>query len=347
MGGYNHNPVIPRVGLQADLAGAAAITNELLWTSDTFRLYVEQGGAKKLAGEADFIKLSGGAFTGVVTFLNTGLKILDTDASHVLVIVPGSNLTAERNLTILTGDASRTISLAGDFTIGGAVTFSGAFATTLTVIGATNVTFPTSGTLMANPMTTQGDVIIGGASGAPARLAVGTARQVLAVNSGATAPEWVASPQSLMTEQGDILYASAANTPASLPHGTAGQVLQSGGHGAYPSWVAAPVGAKAWVNFKGSGTVEVNGSYNVTSITDNGTGDWTVNFTNALADANYAVATCVQVVEDGGAGGCGQYTEVSRATGAMTTTALKVRNFAMANVAVLCDSDKVFVAVFD
>jgi len=48
--------------------------------------------------------------------------------------------------------------------------------------------------------------------------------------------------------------------------------------------------AKAWVNFNGTGTVAIRASYNVSSITDNGTGDYTVNFTNALANANYAVA---------------------------------------------------------
>jgi hypothetical protein len=47
--------------------------------------------------------------------------------------------------------------------------------------------------------------------------------------------------------------------------------------------------AKAWVNFNGTGTVAIRASYNVSSITDNGAGDYTVNFTNALADANYSV----------------------------------------------------------
>jgi hypothetical protein len=46
--------------------------------------------------------------------------------------------------------------------------------------------------------------------------------------------------------------------------------------------------AKAWVNFNGTGTVAIRASLNVSSITDNGTGDYTVNFTNALADADYA-----------------------------------------------------------
>lgn len=45
--------------------------------------------------------------------------------------------------------------------------------------------------------------------------------------------------------------------------------------------------AKAWVNFNGTGTVAIRASYNVSSITDNGTGSYTVNFTTALADANY------------------------------------------------------------
>jgi len=48
------------------------------------------------------------------------------------------------------------------------------------------------------------------------------------------------------------------------------------------------VTCKAWVNFNGTGTVAIRASYNVSSITDVGTGTYTINFTNALADANYA-----------------------------------------------------------
>ena len=48
--------------------------------------------------------------------------------------------------------------------------------------------------------------------------------------------------------------------------------------------------AKAWVNFNGTGTVAIRDSFNVSSITDNGTGDYTVNFTTAFPSANYAVS---------------------------------------------------------
>jgi hypothetical protein len=45
--------------------------------------------------------------------------------------------------------------------------------------------------------------------------------------------------------------------------------------------------AKAWVNFDGTGTIATRDSFNVTSLTDNGTGDYTVTFTDAMGNANY------------------------------------------------------------
>jgi len=45
---------------------------------------------------------------------------------------------------------------------------------------------------------------------------------------------------------------------------------------------------EAWVNFNGTGTVAIRDSGNVSSITDNGTGDYTINFTTNLANANYS-----------------------------------------------------------
>ena len=47
---------------------------------------------------------------------------------------------------------------------------------------------------------------------------------------------------------------------------------------------------RAWVNFDGTGTVAIRASGNVSSITDAGTGDYEVNFTTAMPDANYAIA---------------------------------------------------------
>lgn len=51
--------------------------------------------------------------------------------------------------------------------------------------------------------------------------------------------------------------------------------------------------ARAWVNFNGTGTVAIRASGNVSSITDNSTGLYTVNFTTAMPDANYQVSLTV------------------------------------------------------
>jgi len=60
-------------------------------------------------------------------------------------------------------------------------------------------------------------------------------------------------------------------------------------------------GCRAWVNFNGTGTVAIRDSGNVSSITDNGTGDYTVNFTNPMPDANYSVVGAANI-NGGGAG---------------------------------------------
>jgi hypothetical protein len=47
---------------------------------------------------------------------------------------------------------------------------------------------------------------------------------------------------------------------------------------------------KAWINYKGTSTVSIRDSFNVSSVTVNGTGDYTINFTTAMPNANYAVS---------------------------------------------------------
>ena len=86
-------------------------------------------------------------------------------------------------------------------------------------------------------VTTQGDTVYATAANTLARLAKGTAYQALAMNAGATAPSWQASPTSTLTATGDVLYASAANTLAKLPIGSSSQVLTVAA--GVPSWATA------------------------------------------------------------------------------------------------------------
>jgi len=82
-------------------------------------------------------------------------------------------------------------------------------------------------------------------------------------------------------------------TPLPLAQGgngnTTGNVVSSQVADAFNATGSAPLFAcRAWVNFNGAGTVAIRASGNVSSITDNGTGDYTVNFATAMPDANYA-----------------------------------------------------------
>jgi hypothetical protein len=97
------------------------------------------------------------------------------------------------------------------------------------------------------------------------------------------------------TTRAPLASPTFTGTP-SLPTGTIA-VTQTAGNNttavATTAFVTAAIptnNVKAWVNFNGTGTVSIRASMNVSSITDNGAGDYTMNFTTALADANYAAA---------------------------------------------------------
>ena len=66
---------------------------------------------------------------------------------------------------------------------------------------------------------------------------------------------------------------------------TSGNLQFNSGYGS----IATAFGCRAWVNFNGTGTVAIRGSGNVSSITDNGTGDYTINYTTAMPDGNYSI----------------------------------------------------------
>jgi hypothetical protein len=66
---------------------------------------------------------------------------------------------------------------------------------------------------------------------------------------------------------------------------TAGLFQFNSGYGS----VATAYGCRAWVNFNGTGTVAIRASGNVSSLADNGTGLYTINFTNAMSDVNFTV----------------------------------------------------------
>jgi hypothetical protein len=103
--------------------------------------------------------------------------------------------------------------------------------------------------------------------------------------------------------------------------------------------------AKAWVNFNGTGTVAIRASYNVSSITDNGTGDYTVNFTTAMPNANYSVNINASSPYRTSAGQAAFGTQDSATT--MTTSAVRLGILQVGGSAANAyDSANIFVSVF-
>lgn len=98
--------------------------------------------------------------------------------------------------------------------------------------------------------------------------------------------------------------------------------------------------ARAWVNFNGTGTVAIRASGNVSSITDNGTGDYTVNFSTAMPDANYGYAISISgaasTLKSSGQGG---------ATAQFSPTTSAVRVFASLSGSGASDCDGVCVTI--
>jgi hypothetical protein len=99
----------------------------------------------------------------------------------------------------------------------------------------------------------------------------------------------------VITTTGDVntgMWFPAADTIAFSEGGVESMRLDSSANLQFNSGygsVATAYGCRAWVNFNGTGTPAIRASGNVTSITDNGTGDYTVNFTTAMPDANYSM----------------------------------------------------------
>jgi hypothetical protein len=105
--------------------------------------------------------------------------------------------------------------------------------------------------------------------------------------------------------------------------------------------INVPGTAKAWVNFNGTGTVAIRASYNVSSITDNGVGQYTVNFTTAISDANYAFLISGRDEDNG----MGVPTAQADPTRSVTTSALPIiYNYAFNQL--FYDANTITVAIF-
>ena len=128
----------------------------------------------------------------------------------------------------------------------------------------------------------------------------------------------------------DTVQSSTAGTPPQFNDGNGTQVGTL---------------CRAWVNFAGaSGTV--NASFNVSSVTRNGAGDYTVNFTNSLTDANYSVVSSFQYTNDNRSTFAAMGSEIRSVTTPFTTSSCRIGTGRTFSPYSLEDALKATVAVF-
>ena len=184
----------------------------------------------------------------------TGTSAKTNALNSATTIVNVSSATAPTSGQILTA-TSGTAATWQTPAAGGVTTFAGG-TTGLTPAGATSGAITLAGTL----------AVANGGTGVTT--STGSGANVLGTSPTLVTPI-LGTPTS-----GNLANCTGIPAPAAL----------STASGSAPSY-----SARAWVNFNGTGTVAIRASGNVSSITDNGTGDYTVNFTTAMSDANYAL----------------------------------------------------------
>lgn len=133
-----------------------------------------------------------------------------------------------------------------------------------------------------------------------------------------------------------VVLVNASGSTITGTQSVSGNLLFNSGYGS----AATAYGCRAWVNFNGTGTVAIRNSGNVTSITDNSAGNYTVNFTTAMPDINYSISAMA------GSGNTAGNLFVSNYGGAgVTTTTVRIVNW-ISHTAVQTDADTMTVSIF-
>lgn len=259
------------------------------------------------SGALSWTTAAAGTVTTVSVVMANGVSgsVANATTTPAITITLGAiTPTTVNGMTITT--TTGTLTLAS----GSSLVTSGANSITFTSTGPTTVTLPTTGTLMANPMTTGGDVIYGGASGAPTRLANGSNGQFLTSSGGTSAPTWT-TPAGL-TGFTDSLNTSAPNNLINssmllASGGTTNQnaVLSPKGTGAFQLQLADSTSTGG--NVRGANAIDLQMSRSSASQVASGQYSFAAGSQNTASGTNAVALGDYNEVTGNYAGALGQY----------------------------------------
>lgn len=292
-----------------------AYTDRLKWDGGSTGLDAETGrtslGLGTIATQAaSNVSITGGSINGItdLAIADGGTGLSSYTAGDIVYYSSGtafSKLNIGTANTVLTSSGSApqwstSLTLSGNVTAttfvpsGSSVPTNGMYLPAANSVGlATNSTqriqIDSSGNVGVGTTSTLGNSLLNVSQGVVARNSGTTLPyfQTYNSNAGTDLKTWRIGGNS----SGGLAFETVNDAYSSS---TSRAIIDSSGNFQFNSGygsVATVYGCRVWVNFNGTGTIAIRASGNVSSLTDNGTGDYTVNFTNSMPDSNYCIQT--------------------------------------------------------
>ena len=193
----------------------------------------------------------------------------------------GVTTTAYRTVTNFTATAGQTSFSVPSYTVG----YIDVYRNGVRLV-STDYTATTGTTVVLANACTSGDAVV------TESFYVSSVLNAIPATAASISSTYLASNLTITTPTIDTITSAASTALTLKSAGTNGVIIDTSQNLQFNSGygsVATAYGCRAWVNFNGTGTVAIRASGNVSSITDLGTGTYTVNLTTAIVDANYAI----------------------------------------------------------